>query len=253
MFARHGSEIDWCELNYAVTPYIAEFQNTVTGFLVVLLVPLYMIVDSEQSFYKRVDTKLRLIYLLMILAGIGSAYFHTTLSLAGQLIDELSVVWLVFFGCLFIHSPKGKDRWAQIHMVLLTPTNLLLYLVVTCGLAFAEPILSHVICVLHLPFGIWRFCVEFKECTCERAARIFYLGLFFIILAFFCWFLDRVACDSLHTIAPWLEFHALWHIFAYCSVWCCLVVGTHMRATQDGFEPEIRLEKGLPYTRVLAV
>ena len=36
----HTATIDWCESNYAVTSYIAEFWNTVSN-LVMILFPMY--------------------------------------------------------------------------------------------------------------------------------------------------------------------------------------------------------------------
>ena len=42
---------------------------------------------------------------LLILVGISSAYFHSTLSLAGQLADEFSIIW-VFSAALGLWLPK---------------------------------------------------------------------------------------------------------------------------------------------------
>ena len=132
-FEPHSSHLDWCEENYAVTPHVserppaprpdrpvepplrparpgqvAEFWNSTSGFLLCFpLVPLaaHAFRPMHRHRLRRDGTRspgLLILWALMAAAGVGSAWFHASLSLAGQLLDELSVIWVIFFGALVI-------------------------------------------------------------------------------------------------------------------------------------------------------
>lgn len=48
-----------------------------------------------RPYSRHVTQGINLILFLLILVGLGSVYFHSTLSLAGQLMDELLILWVV--------------------------------------------------------------------------------------------------------------------------------------------------------------
>lgn len=77
--------IDWCEPNYAHSFYVAEFWNTVSNLLFVLL-GLYGLRNSmRQGFEPRFHAQ----FIAVIVTGLGSAMFHGTL----QLVYVLFVVY----------------------------------------------------------------------------------------------------------------------------------------------------------------
>ena len=83
------STLDWCENNYMVSYYIAEFWNTVTN-LSMIIPPIYGIIDSYRQGFER---RYMVCYALLLLTGIGSWMFHMTLLFGMQLLDELPMVW----------------------------------------------------------------------------------------------------------------------------------------------------------------
>lgn len=58
-----------------------------------------------RSYSKHVTSGIDVILILLIVVGLGSAYFHGTLSFVGQLIDELAIAW-VLLASFAIWTPK---------------------------------------------------------------------------------------------------------------------------------------------------
>ncbi|XP_034135150.1 alkaline ceramidase isoform X3 [Drosophila guanche] len=98
-----SSPVDWCEGNYLISSNIAEFVNTFSNFLFILLPPVLMMLFKEYGRF--VTPGIHVIWLLLIVVGLSSMYFHATLSLIGQLLDELAILW-VFMAAFSLFYPK---------------------------------------------------------------------------------------------------------------------------------------------------
>ena len=82
---------DWCEENYVVSYYIAEFWNTLSSVPIVLA-GLYGLRQSVRQGY---GWQYSVSWAALAVVGVGSVAFHGTLLFEGQALDELSMIWCV--------------------------------------------------------------------------------------------------------------------------------------------------------------
>ncbi|KAM4684330.1 alkaline ceramidase 3 isoform 1-T1 [Amazona ochrocephala] len=93
------STLEWCEENYAVSYYIAEFWNTVSN-LIFIVPPIY---GAIQTYKDGLEKRYLAAYLCLTAVGLGSWCFHMTLKYEMQLLDELPMIYscCVFVYCLY--------------------------------------------------------------------------------------------------------------------------------------------------------
>ncbi|CAH7670845.1 ceramidase [Phakopsora pachyrhizi] len=102
------ASIDWCESNYAVTRFIAEFANTLSNLVFVALA-LFGLKKCRDS---RLPIPLSLCQVGIALVGIGSFLFHATLKYEWQLGDELPMIYcccLITYVAFDARSPSPSS------------------------------------------------------------------------------------------------------------------------------------------------
>lgn len=68
----------------------AQFQISNIFFLAFPPLLIYLFKD----YGRHVNPGIHIVWLMLIIVGLASTYFHATLSLIGQLLDELSILWV---------------------------------------------------------------------------------------------------------------------------------------------------------------
>jgi len=107
-----SSDYDWCETNYLVTPYIAEFFNTVSSLGVVLAGAIFFRLTKTYAY----GFRFYVASVGLTIIGLGSVAFHGTLKRWGQVLDEVPMLWssLIFLWIVCCNglSRQGESRWA---------------------------------------------------------------------------------------------------------------------------------------------
>lgn len=205
--------IDWCETNYTLSYYVAEFWNTLSNlaFIIPQLIS-YITLLGDKCFEQTFLTA----YLSTIIVGIGSFCFHMTLSRPMQMLDETSmiVVSLQGFYLLYIMKCPSVNR------------ILLVGLLITYGFVFlifyiflVEMPIFH-----HTAFGILVYVsmIQAYHLKKQYGEHYEFWNVFIMQhMAFGFWLIDKHHCELLtqfretHVpliLRPFFQFHALWHL-----------------------------------------
>ena len=248
------SSIDWCEHNYVISFFVAEFWNTLSNIGLVLL-------GLFGCYWTRkvgIEFRFTLCYICIAIIGVGSAAFHGTLTHVGQQGDETPMMFYccAFCPCLFFLKPESEKKFGP-NTFQYTCVGLLVF-----ALGFA---------VLH---WFYRFILFFqmligfcavlsvillrphnKACSNKSAHR---LGLHYYggvgALSMLVWQLDVHFCRHLHALPhlPNPQFHAWWHFGCAVYTYSGCTFLTYQRQVYLGKKPILRyVLKCIPYVDFL--
>ena len=216
------STIDWCEENYQVTSYIAEFWNTISN-LVIILLPLYGIYWSLKlrSKYRslkkqqknlslnpigsfKVPTTIIFCHIGLLLVGLGSWLFHMTLLYPMQLLDEIPMLWgmsfFIYANYDMICSIDEKSKMQKIYkfIVLFLDFGFVSIATFIYIYYFQNPVFHEVCFTFQVLIILIENYIIIKKL--KLSPRLHILSFAYYFFAFVLWNIDNQMCDHLKFI-----------------------------------------------------
>ncbi|XP_064096724.1 alkaline ceramidase-like isoform X2 [Macrobrachium nipponense] len=244
------SPVDWCEDNYTVTPHIAEFVNTISNVLF-LIVPAAC-THLWASYAKHVSRGIHVVWIFFTVIGLSSAYFHATLSLLGQLLDELSILWVLMVSYALFTPVQYRPKYLRTNQKLFLGAMSLLACLITAS-AFVQPAVNCYALFLVGAPAVTMLVVEVRAAREPTVTRLGFITLCALGLATTAWVGDKFLC-ALWRALNIAVLHGLWHVLIFVSAYMTQVLFCYIHAYQDVPEslPVLRYwppkkSWGLPY------
>ncbi|GJJ74134.1 dihydroceramidase [Entomortierella parvispora] len=245
------ASVDWCESNYVVTYYIAEFWNSVSSLFIILLgeLGLYLCPTKERRF--------KVAFRTISVVGIGSVLFHGTLRHKMQLLDELPMIYaataLVFICTETKYGPQGQ--WF--------PIGLATWLAVTTTVVsiFGGKLQFY---TFQASFGVLQLSIIYLTTTLHRQQKAVIaarggtnestwliqraLGVYFFAVTI--WLIDLHLCEFINGVGPdsvlrWNpQLHAWWHVFSITGVYFTTLLVAYQHYVGKGLSPNVYLWRG---------
>ena len=218
------SSVDWCEANYAFTPYVAELFNTLSSVAMIAVGAVGI------ALHRRVlERRFLFAFALVCLVGLGSVAFHATLRFELQLLDELPMVYLVTLIVYILLEDRPRPRFGP-----WLPAVLIGYVVLITALASLTRGKVE-FWVFQLSFGslelysLGRVYWLQRRLSDPRARRCFRLGIGAYLVAIALWFVDLRACGFVSRTLPAYgipnpQLHAVWHVLVSVGFYLLLLV-----------------------------
>mmetsp|Transcript_56429 Transcript_56429/g.132974 ORF Transcript_56429/g.132974 Transcript_56429/m.132974 type:complete len:255 (-) Transcript_56429:12-776(-) len=226
------SSIEWCEDNYEVSPWIAEFWNTMSSLLFVFggLIGLWS--SSRGSFEWRFVAT----FVGIVVVGIGSALFHATLLHASQQLDETPMVWtMLCWGYVLFEPDLGAHLRPYFGPVL--AVYAVVFSVVHWFGRFTTAFQVHfIVLVLGCIPRVWRYSTQ---CHDSVASKVFQVYMQTYLIGSACWLTDLHLCHTMKNLPVNPQGHAWWHLFMAINSYLGPVFMQFVRGRQLGWNVEI--------------
>uniref|UniRef100_A0AC35U696 Alkaline ceramidase n=1 Tax=Rhabditophanes sp. KR3021 TaxID=114890 RepID=A0AC35U696_9BILA len=203
----------WCEsaYKYQTLPFVAEYANTVTNLPIIIL-PMVNVM-LIRKYLNEVNFMIFWPHLLLTINGLASAYYHATINLFGQLVDELSLVWLLTI-CLSAYLPTMKWYPEKYHKhIPLVRSVIGVVTVIVSMLCFMEPSVNAIALMIFSVPSMYIIYYEGRNSGIPETVTLVNKVFILWSLAASFWVADRFLCDLwLYLGTPYL--HAFFHLFA---------------------------------------
>jgi len=201
---------------------------------------------------------IHVIWLLLIVVGASSAYFHATLSLLGQLLDEIAILWVVMAGFAMWYPkaampPSLRDKEGRKTFI----SFVLMFTAFSTYLGFLKPSVN---AFFLMTLGVPACALLIYNLRSEEEPRVTSLGkrtLCFWCAGVFCWVSDRLCCEMWSNLGfPYL--HGFWHVLIFLAAYTAVVLFAYYDVKNNHpldqalirYWPLDTFEFGIPYVQL---
>ncbi|PWY75519.1 alkaline phytoceramidase [Aspergillus heteromorphus CBS 117.55] len=213
------SYLNFCEEDYVITRYVAEFINTLSSFTYII----YGIYGLIQLHQKKQTGSRSIPYCGLIGVGICSGGYHMTLKYHTQMSDELSMHLLttpLLYRILTFQASPQFTKIARIVLSLLFTIVMVVHMVMDefllHAVSFGTAVLLITIRTLKIIPG------QISDVSTRKTIQnVASFGVASFVFGYLVWLIDELACRVLLStrevvglpLAFFLELHGWWHVF----------------------------------------
>jgi len=249
------ASLDWCEKNYVVCNYIAEFWNTITSMVIALL----GLAGCYLTYRERIETRFTVLYSIITVVGLGSVAFHATLLIENQLLDELPMLWGML-GWIYVINTMRSARGATSEKDKALAIKLVSFGVIwtLCSPWVHQiPIIFQALFVGTVMYCVYNLHKFYHICENQTARKLYVIYNFSVVAGALIWLVDKEACNVLHEVFGqffWHKYvgslHGYWHLLMAANVYAGPVFGAIVRSQIMNFACELHWWFGIiPYAR----
>lgn len=220
IFGEPDSTIDWCESNFEVSEYIAEFWNTVSS-LFILVSPLMGLFHMKNQ---NLERRCHFMMLVMIVIGIGSILFHSTLRYSMQLMDEVPMIYGTSAICYFLFEVKKPPNSANVKLIVLLTLYCVAFTI--SYLTVKNPYIHETMFLILVAVNVlcgFKMVFDKGAHLSSNCKKLFAIGIVMYVFSGLTWNGDNHLCSGLqnlrarhvpHWMSPITQLHAWWHFFS---------------------------------------
>lgn len=224
------SSVDFCENNYVILPFIAEFHNAWSSLVLCFLGYIGYAYGNVTKEY-RYDV----MFILLGVVGFGSFLLHATLHHLGQSADELPMLWInlaLLYGLIELRAPFGKPKIKKL------PQLMVMYAFLQTAFYFHYRSFYWVFLVSYTSLVIiiilWLMKLVWKDYKENYTAKCLFMSAFFsyVVIGSLLWIFEMNNCDDLlpyYRNAFHLSFHILWHFGAGLGTYLTMTLLVYLR------------------------